>query len=201
MDNARRSLYQSWISMIYRCTLPHASSYTDYGGRGIMVCDRWLNSFQSFIDDMGPRPSGCSIDRIDNDGNYEPSNCRWATHAEQAANKRSNVKLVIEGKEYNLNDLVKQSGIVGQTIKARALRGLPLDQVLSKERFYNTESIYKATKVHAEKKRAQTHCKHGHEFSEENTYWHRGLRYCKKCRRAWDKFLYYKKQRPLSDFL
>lgn len=80
--------YRSWIQMIQRCTNPKAPNWKYYGGRGINVCDRWL-SLHNFLADMGPRPSGKSIDRFpDNDGNYEPGNCRWATQSEQMLNTR-----------------------------------------------------------------------------------------------------------------
>lgn len=83
--------------MINRCTSPKATGYRNYGGRGIKVCDRWLRSIHDFIADMGERPEGMTIDRIDNDGNYEPGNCRWATVKQQASNRRPGYIRDIDG--------------------------------------------------------------------------------------------------------
>src|SRR5215831_18996671 len=79
--------FRIWMGMKDRCNNPKSPKYKYYGGRGIKVCERWQNSFTNFIIDMGPRPENLSINRIDNDGNYEPSNCEWANAVMQANNK------------------------------------------------------------------------------------------------------------------
>lgn len=84
----RTPTYHSWTAMKMRCLQPNHRKYAYYGGRGITICERWRNSFSAFVEDMGERPAGHSLDRIDTNGNYEPGNCRWATRDEQRANQR-----------------------------------------------------------------------------------------------------------------
>ena len=88
-------LYPTWLMMRQRCSNPNHRSYPRYGGRGITVCERWNTSFLHFVSDMGERPDGLTLDRIDNDGNYEPSNCRWATRSEQELNKTRPIKITV----------------------------------------------------------------------------------------------------------
>ena len=98
---ARTSIYNCWCDMKSRCLNKNNKEYKNYGGRGIKVCDSWLK-FENFYKDMGVKPNGLTIDRINNNGNYELSNCRWATKKEQGNNKRTNKRLFFNGKEYTL---------------------------------------------------------------------------------------------------
>jgi len=87
----RTPTYRSWYAMIARCTNQNFKQFKDYGGRGITVCERWRQSFEAFLADMGDRPQGQTLDRVNGDGNYEPTNCRWATRSEQDKNRRPRI--------------------------------------------------------------------------------------------------------------
>lgn len=122
-DGKRSKTYRARISMIQRCTKKRHPAYSNYGGRGIKVCRRWLASFQNFLDDMGVAPKGFELDRINNDGNYKPSNCRWATRRQQATNKRSNHKVTINGETMCVAEWSRRSGVPAWAILRRLRRG------------------------------------------------------------------------------
>lgn len=124
--------YRSWSCMKRRCTVPHDEHWSCYGGRGIVICDRWLNSFEAFFEDMGERPPMATLDRIDCNGNYEPSNCRWATNIEQQRNRRNNRLLTAFGKTMCVTDWANETGIWKTTIKERLNRGWTAEQALTK---------------------------------------------------------------------
>lgn len=112
--------YICWKSMKERCLNSHNKRFLRYGGRGITVCSRWLDSFDNFLSDMGLRPSRRhTIERNDNDGNYEPGNCRWATAKEQGRNRRNNISVIYNGKLELIIDLSIRYGIKYQTMRYR----------------------------------------------------------------------------------
>lgn len=109
---SRTITYSSWYSMKNRCTNPESDNYKNYGGRGISVCERWIDSLDLFVQDMGHRPSiKHTLDRIDNDGDYEPRNCRWAIGYTQRRNRRDNVWIEHNGKRMIFSDWAKEIGI------------------------------------------------------------------------------------------
>ncbi len=117
------SEYRIYHGMISRCYNKENRAYPEWGGRGIRVCDRWLKSFEDFYADMGQRPKGFVIDRIDNDGNYDPKNCRWASMKESNRNKRNNRTITISGVSKVIPEWSELSGVPPSTIIGRLKRG------------------------------------------------------------------------------
>lgn len=125
-------LLRTWDSMKNRCLNKNNKSYHNYGGREITVCDRWLNSFSNFVEDMGPKPTNLhSIDRIDNDGNYEPKNCRWATPKEQANNMRVNVCYTYNGETKTEVEWSRSLGGCRGLIYDRIKRGWSVERAVT----------------------------------------------------------------------
>lgn len=122
--------YRTWQSMLTRCFNPNADNYDRYGDRGITVCDRWL-MFENFLTDMGERPKGTTINRVANDGDYEPDNCRWATKMEQENNKTNNVILEAEGKRQTVMQWSREKGIYYHTLLKRVQAGWPIPIALN----------------------------------------------------------------------
>ncbi len=119
---ARTKVYSAWRQMRQRCENQNDPAFPNYGGRGIKVCARW-QSFDDFYDDMGPRPAGHTIDRIDNNGPYSPENCRWASWKEQQTNKRSNRALTAFGQTKTLQEWADQYQLPISTLRNRIDRG------------------------------------------------------------------------------
>jgi hypothetical protein len=107
---SKANIYQTYRGILKRCHNPNNPMFYLYGGRGIKVCDRWRESFQNFYADMGDKPHGCSIERIDNDGDYSPENCKWATPREQAANRRSTKLIIHNGREMTAREASEKFG-------------------------------------------------------------------------------------------
>lgn len=126
--------WRSWNSMTDRCYSPSSSAYYKYGAEGITICDRWRgsNGFNNFIADMGERPEGHSIDRIDGSKGYFPENCRWADAYQQSNNQKSNVKVTYKGRVYNVSQLMRKFGVYTKagTYYGRLSRGWDVEMAM-----------------------------------------------------------------------
>ena len=124
--------YQVWQDMKRRCLNPKSKSFSIYGGRGISVCERWQTSFEHFHADMGARPfATATIERVDNNGNYEPGNCRWATRREQMNNVRKNVILTVDGESATLAEWARRTGMNHASILGRLAKGWDTKRALT----------------------------------------------------------------------
>lgn len=128
---SKQGIYKKWCQMISRCRSPSNKDYPRYGGRGIYVCERWLNSFENYLADMGYPPPGTSIDRIDNDGPYSKDNCRWATVKEQSRNKRTNIRVEFNASILTLPEWSEKTGIPWTVLKKRLHQGWSVERMLT----------------------------------------------------------------------
>ena len=126
----RTRTFKSWEGMKQRCLNPRAPDYARYGGRGIRVNEAWAESFETFLRDMGERPVGLTLDRMDVNGNYEPGNCRWATLSRQQRNRRDTVSLTFAGQTLSVADWADDLGIKPKLIRERLKNGWPLERAL-----------------------------------------------------------------------
>ena len=128
----KTSEFYSWNHMKDRCGNPNNQNYASYGGRGIKVCERWLVSFSAFIEDMGRKPSIYhTIDRINNDGNYEPTNCRWALMSEQNSNKSNARIITFNNKSQSITEWAKQLRVSVKTLRSRLNYGWSVERTLT----------------------------------------------------------------------
>jgi hypothetical protein len=124
-------VYKAWTQMKQRCYNANDPQYHNYGARGITVCDRWRLDFAQFLTDMGERPKGMTLDRIDNNGPYAPDNCRWATDVEQCNNTRVNHVLAWNGRTQTIAQWAKVTGLSYNVIRYRILHGWTIEHALT----------------------------------------------------------------------
>ena len=125
----RTRTYNIWCGFVKRCENAKEPAYAEYGGRGIKVCARW-RKFENFLADMGPAPAGRSLDRIDNDGDYAPGNCRWATRAQQARNTSRTIFVTVAGERLCVKDWADRLRMKASTIYAAKARGINLTKYI-----------------------------------------------------------------------
>jgi hypothetical protein len=130
--DSRSLTFRSWESMHQRCMNSECKDFQNYGGRGISICERWLHSYENFLDDMGERPAGKTLDRYpNNNGNYEPGNCRWATNREQSNNRRSSRVMTANGRTQTVAQWARELGASRQAIRYRIEAGWSPEQIVS----------------------------------------------------------------------
>lgn len=127
---SKTNTYRIWFGIKRRCFDKKEQSYQNYGGRGITICDRWMD-FAKFIEDMGERPSKADIDRINNDGNYEPGNCRWISRKENSSNKRNTIHIAFNGETKTLASWSETLGISHKTLYYRKYRGWSDEEIIT----------------------------------------------------------------------
>lgn len=142
-----KSTYQCWQDMKQRCLNKRHRQYKNYGGRGIYICDSWLSGFENFFQDMGEKPPGMTLDRIDNDGPYFKANCRWATPAQQRVNTRACVHLEFNGQRMTVEEWGRHIGRHPTTVRSRLRAGWTLSDILDPNTQFRGK--YSAPRIYA----------------------------------------------------
>jgi hypothetical protein len=187
---SKSPIYNVWCGMKSRCYNKNRKSYPRYGGRGISVCKEWIHNFKTFAVDMGERPNGYTLERIDNNKGYSKDNCKWASRSEQQLNREITGKFLVDGVIVIPCVVARENGMKGETILKRIKKGLPLNEVLSKERTIKTEHLIGGGKANGIRQKSKTHCPKGHEYTEDNLLKSKlGFRKCKTCHRLYARSL------------
>lgn len=189
LNGGKTAEYAIWSSMKSRCLNPNDTHFADYGGRGIAVCERWRgpDGFVNFLADMGPRPPGVgkggralySIERKNNDGNYEPSNCVWATRAEQMRNRRTARLLTMNDETRTMAEWAAVVGLDQEVLRKRVdVRGWTVEEALTVPLQQPGPPVFSAGRDR------KTHCVNGHEYTPETSGHSKSGRFCRVCSRT-----------------
>jgi len=135
-NQSNTKTYNSWRAMKDRCYSKNHIEYKRYGGKGITVCDRWINSYENFLKDMGEKPLGMSLDRINSKKNYEPKNCKWSSIKEQQNNKSTNVFIKFNGQSLTISQWADKFNMPSSRLRARIKRGWNFKDAITKGKMY-----------------------------------------------------------------
>jgi hypothetical protein len=189
--------YSTWCAMKQRCLNPNSIHYRNYGERGITVCERWLE-FENFLADMGERSPGMTLERRDNSKGYFPENCLWATRKQQQNNRRGNRLMTYQGETLTVMQWSERTGIHHNTLSQRLDKGWPVEKVFSPLKYRDLEGLKLGGTASGAKKRAQTHCKRGHELTGDNVYLRKDhgkeYRSCRACHALRELERYYRRR-------
>ena len=168
-----------WQGIKQRCFNPNNHAFKYYGGRGITMCEHWKGSLANFFADMGHPPESYTIDRVDNNKGYEPSNCVWVSRKQQMNNRRCNRIITFKNKTQTAMQWADELNIPHQTIYQRLDLGWDAEKVLFQGKQIDKSGLQKGTQASIAARKARAHCKNGHEFNDAVDA--QGNRRCKKC--------------------